>query len=538
MARYVEDPNKLNSRARALLERLRGQGPLKTKDRLGIPVQHPPVLDPGERSRWQDEVEKALTPAQAMLESMRCIQCKVPACVKGCPVSIDIPEFLRLAAEGHFALAIEVIKRTSLLPAICGRVCPQERQCQMECAVGKGLKSISLAVAIGKVERFLADWERTHHQAPVPSVKPATGCKVAVIGSGPAGLVVAADCRRAGHAVTVFEAFHKLGGVLRYGIPEFRLPKEVVDAEIDLLRRMGVEFRTNFVVGRTRKLLDLIKKDGYDAVFVGSGAGLPIFAGIPGEDLVGVFSANEYLTRANMMGAIQPGRTDTPMYSSRRTVVLGGGNVAMDACRMARRLGAEEVVVLYRRGRAEMPARTEEVEHALEEGVQIRFLENAVAVLGDEKGRVRGVTVQRYQLGEPDASGRRSPVPIEGDTYELEADTVLVSIGNNSNPLLTSTTPGLEVNRRGNIVVDQETGRTSLDRVFAGGDIVLGAATVILAMGEGRKAASSINQMLAAEAAERDSSLPHSAMAPMGHWAPRRIRRRRQALAGRRGRGR
>ncbi len=537
MARFVEDPNLLNARARTLLEGLCALENLKMKDRLGIPVQHPPVLDPGERSRWQDEVEKTYTPAQAMLESMRCIQCKDPACVRGCPVAIDIPEFLRLTAEGHFDQAIEVIKRTSLLPAICGRVCPQERQCQRECAVGTSKKSVSLAVAIGTGERFLADCERTGHQAPVPAVKAETGRKVAVIGSGPAGLVVAADCRREGHTVTVFEAFHKLGGVLRYGIPEFRLPKEVVDAEIDLLRRMGVTFRTNFVVGRTRKLLDLLEKDGYDAVFVGSGAGLPIFAGIPGEDLVGVFSANEYLTRANMMGAIHPGRTDTPMYSSRRTVVLGGGNVAMDSCRMALRLGAEEVVVLYRRSRAEMPARAEEVEHALEEGVQIRFLENAVAVLGDEKGRVRGVTVQRYQLGEPDASGRRSPVPVEGDTYELEADTVLVSIGNNSNPLLTSTTPGLEVNRRGNLVVDPETGRTSLDRVFAGGDIVLGAATVILAMGEGRRAARSINQMLADEAALHDASQPRRAAVPMGHFAPGRVRRRRKTLSGRRGGG-
>ncbi len=535
MPRYVEDPNKLNARARGLLEELREKGTLKMKERLAIPVQKPPVLDPGERSRWQEEVEKPLTPAQAVLESMRCIQCKNPACVKGCPVAIDIPEFLRLTAEGDFAAAIEVIKRTSLLPAICGRVCPQERQCQMDCAVGKSLKDVGLAVAIGKVERFLADWQRNQAQAPIPRVKPPSGRKVAVIGSGPAGLVVAADCRREGHQVTLFEAFHKLGGVLRYGIPEFRLPKEVVDAEIDLLRRMGVEFRTNFVVGRTRKLLDLMDKDGYDAVFIGSGAGLPVFTGMPGEDLVGVFSANEYLTRANMMGAIHPGRTDTPMFSSRRTVVLGGGNVAMDACRMAQRLGAEEVIVLYRRGRDEMPARAEEVEHAIEEGIEIRFLENAVAVLGDGSGRVRAVTVQRYALGEPDASGRRRPVPIEGDTYELPADAVLVAIGNNSNPLLTSTTPGLEVNARGNIVVDSETGRTSLERVYAGGDIVLGAATVILAMGEGRRAARSINEMLAREAIEEAADAPRSHAAPTTHWAPGRLRWRRRAHAGRRG---
>ena len=502
MSRFVEDPEHLNARAQALLDELRAKGPLKPKDRLAIPVQHPPVLDPEARSRWQDEVEKPLTPAQAIVEGLRCIQCKDPACIKGCPVGIDIPLFLQLAGEGNFALAVEVIKRTSLLPAICGRVCPQEKQCQMDCAIGKAKKDVHQSVAIGKVERFLADWERTNQEVSLPPVKPATGKKVAVIGSGPAGLVVAADCRREGHSVTVFEAFHKLGGVLRYGIPEFRLPKEVVDAEIQLLGQMGVEFRTNFVVGRTRKLKDLMEKDGYDAVFIGSGAGLPVFSAIPGEDLVGVFSANEYLTRANMMGGIHPGKADTPMFPSQRTVVLGGGNVAMDACRMARRLGADEVVVLYRRGRAEMPARAEEIEHALEEGIEIRFLENAISILGDEKSRVRGVIVQRYQLGEPDASGRRSPVPIEGDTYELEADTVLVAIGNSSNPLLTAATPGLAVNRRGNITVEEETGRTSLERVFAGGDIVLGAATVILAMGEGRRAAQAINEMLARELAE------------------------------------
>jgi glutamate synthase (NADPH/NADH) small chain len=523
MPRYVEDPNNLEAHARCLLEELRSQGTLKMKDRLAIPVQTPPVLDPGERSRLQEEVEKPLTPAQAVLESMRCIQCKKPACVKGCPVAIDIPEFLRLTAEGDFSAAIEVIKRTSLLPAICG---------QQECAVGKSLKDVGRAVAIGKVERFLADWQRNQAQAPVPRVKSPSGRKVAVIGSGPAGLVVAADCRREGHQVTVFEAFHKLGGVLRYGIPEFRLPKEVVDAEIDLLRRMGVEFRTNFVVGRTRKLLDLMDKDGFDAIFIGSGAGLPVFTGMPGEDLVGVFSANEYLTRANMMGGIHPGRSDTPMFVSRRTVVLGGGNVAMDACRMARRLGAEEVIVLYRRSRAEMPARAEEVEHALEEGIEIRFLENALEVLGDGSGRVRAVTVQRYALGEPDSSGRRRPLPIEGDTYELPADAVLVAIGNNSNPLLTSTTPGLEVNSRGNIVVDPETGSTSLERVFAGGDIVLGAATVILAMGEGRRAARSINEMLAREAIEEAADAPRAHAAPTAHWGPGRLRRRR--LLGRR----
>lgn len=530
MPRYVEDPIQLHARAQANLEELRQHGPLKPKDRLAIPVQKPPVLDPVERSRWQDEVEKPLTPAQAVLEANRCIQCKAAACVRGCPVGIDIPEFIKHVADGNFSMAIEVIKRTSLLPAICGRVCPQERQCQKDCSIGKSRKDVNCAVGIGKLERFLADWERTTQDVAVPDVKPATGKRVAVIGSGPAGLVVAADCRREGHEVTVFEAFHKLGGVLRYGIPEFRLPKEIVDAEIQVLGRMGVRFETSFVVGRTRKLMDLLEKDGFDALFVGTGAGLPVFTGIPGEDLVGVFAANEYLTRANLMGAIHPGRTDTPMFPSRRTIVLGGGNVAMDSCRMARRLGASQVTVLYRRGREEMPARGEEVEHALEEGVEIRFLENAIAILGDEKSRVRAVTVQRYQLGEPDASGRRSPVPIEGDTYELEADTVLVAIGNGSNPLVTSTTPGLQVNRRGNIVVDPETGKTNVDRVFAGGDIVLGAATVILAMGEGRRAARSINEMLAAELAAAEPAAQNGAR-PRVRRTPHRVQKRRKAVA-------
>lgn len=496
MPRYHNDPEKLNQMACAKIKELAETETLKPKDRLAIPVQKPPVLDPIERSRWQDEVEKTYSPAQAALESMRCLQCKQPRCVQGCPVSIDIPGFLACAAEGRFADACAVIKQSSLLPAICGRVCPQERQCQQNCTVGLGHKDVAQAVSIGKVERFLADWERNSGRE-LPSIAASTGKRVAVIGSGPAGLVVAADCRRAGHEVHVFEALHKLGGVLRYGIPEFRLPKAVVDSEIALLQQMGVTFHTNYVVGRTRKIEDMLKKDGFDALFLGVGAGLPIFMGIPGEDLIGVCTANEYLTRANLMGAIYPGRSDTPMYESQKVIVLGGGNVAMDSCRMAKRLGAKDVTVLYRRSRTEMPARREEVEHAIEEGINMNFLENACAINADENGRVASVTVQRYELGEPDASGRRSPVAIPGDTYELAADAVIVAIGNRSNPLLTSTAPGLELNKRGNIVVDEATGKTSLDRVYAGGDIVLGAATVILAMGEGRRAAKSINELLA-----------------------------------------
>lgn len=495
MPRYVEDPAKLNARAVAQLREV-GDGNLKPKQRMSLEVQKPPVLSPSERVRWQDEVEGTYLPAQAIVESMRCLNCPSPECVKGCPVGIDIPAFLKHTAQGQFREAAAVIKQTSLLPAICGRVCPQERQCQQYCTVGKAHKDVHQAVSIGKVERFLADWERQNSPS-LPEVAPETGKRVAVVGSGPAGLVVAADCRRQGHQVVVFEALHKLGGVLRYGIPEFRLPKAVVDAEISNLAAMGVQFCTNFVVGRTRGLIELLEKDGFDAAFVGVGAGLPIFMNIPGEDLVGVCTANEYLTRANLMGTIHSGRTDTPMYKAKRVVVLGGGNVAMDSCRMAKRLGAQESIVLYRRSRSEMPARAEEVCHAIEEGVDMRFLENACAINGDKDGHVVSVTVQRYALGEPDASGRRRPVPIEGDTYELPTDTVIVAIGNSSNPLLTSTVEGLKINAKGNIVVDSATGQTSLDRVYAGGDIVLGAATVILAMGEGRRAARSINQLLA-----------------------------------------
>ena len=495
MPRFHKDPQILEQEALDILHKLEEKETLTPKERMAIPLQKPAVLDPLQRSQWQDEVEKTFSPAQAIVESRRCLQCKNPNCVKGCPVGINIPGFLHAAAEGNFDKAISVIQESSLLPAICGRVCPQERQCQQNCMIGKAHKDVAQSVSIGKVERFLADWHAKHNEGSL-EIKPESGHKVAVIGSGPAGLVVAADCRREGHEVHVFEALHKLGGVLRYGIPEFRLPKNVVDEQINSLVKMGVQFHTDYVVGRTRTIKDLFEKDGFEAAFIGVGAGLPIFMGIPGEDLIGVCTANEYLTRANLMGGIYPGRNDTPMYNSKKVVVLGGGNVAMDSCRMAKRLGAEEVTVLYRRSRNEMPARREEVEHAFEEGIRFCFLQNACAINGDEQGRVKSVTVQRYELGEPDASGRRSPIKIEGDTYELECDTVLVAIGNRSNPLLTSATPGLELNKKGNIIVEEATGKTSLDGVYAGGDIVLGAATVILAMGEGRRAARSINELL------------------------------------------
>ena len=471
---------------------------MKPKERTKIPSQEMPAQDPEVRSHNLDEVALGFTVDQARIEAMRCLQCVKNTCVDDCPVKIDIPRFINHIAHGEFQNASDVIKEASLLPAICGRVCPQETQCQSNCMVGKALKDVDKAVAIGRLERFIADWERSTGKIAVPEVKPETGKKVAVVGSGPAGLVVAADCRREGHNVTIFEAFHKLGGVLRYGIPEFRLPNDIIDKEIETLKAMGVEFKTNFVVGRTRKLTDLIEKDGYHAVFVGTGAGLPMFMGIEGENLVGVFSANEYLTRANLMRAFEKGKADTPIYPSKNVAVLGGGNVAMDAARMAKRLGAENVYVVYRRTEVEMPARKEEVAHAKEEGINFYFLQNAKRILGNDKGRVKAMECLRYELGEPDQSGRRRPIVIPNSEFILDVDTVIVAIGNGSNPLISQTTPNLDVNKWGNIIVD-ETQKTSMDRIFAGGDIVLGAATVILAMGEGRRAAAAINKMLANE---------------------------------------
>jgi glutamate synthase (NADPH) small chain len=471
--------------------------PLKPKDRMAIPPQPMPAQHPHKRRRNVDEVALGYTPEQARLEAMRCVQCKNKPCVAGCPVLIDIPGFVKAIADGEFQLAIDIIKRNSLLPAVCGRVCPQEVQCQAPCTVGKGLKDVDKAVSIGRLERFVADWERDGGKFEVPSVKkPGTGRKVAVIGSGPASLVVAADVRREGHEVTIFEAFHKPGGVMIYGIPEFRLPKKIVQMEIDTLKKMGVQLKTNFVIGKTRKIQDLMAKDGFDAVFIGTGAGLPKFMEIEGENLVGVYSANEYLTRTNLMKAYEIGKADTPIARSKKVVVLGGGNVAMDAARTALRLGAEEVHLVYRRTEKEMPARVEEVHHAKEEGVIFHILENAKRILGDDYGLVTGIECLKYELGEPDDSGRRRPVEIKGSEFLMPCDTVIVAIGNESNPLIKQTTPELNTNKWGNIIVD-ETGKTSITGVYAGGDIVLGAATVILAMGQGRLAAKSINEFLA-----------------------------------------
>ena len=471
---------------------------MDAKEKMAIPPQPMPEQDAKARARNMKEVALGYAAEAAKKEASRCLQCPAKPCMKGCPVSINIPGFLAKAAEGDFEGAIKIIKETSLLPSVCGRVCPQEKQCQKFCTMGKLLKDVDKAVAIGRVERFCADLERESGKgAAAGPLPPRTGKKVAVVGSGPASITCAADCARAGHDVTVFEAFHKPGGVLVYGIPEFRLPKSIVQAEIDNLKSLGVKIETNFVVGRTRKLRDFIDKDGFDAVFVGTGAGLPKFMGIEGENLNGVFSANEYLTRANLMKAYDEEHADTPYWHGRRVAVLGGGNVAMDASRMALRLGAEKVYLVYRRSEAEMPARKEEVHHAKEEGVEFHMLENAKRVIGDDKGFVTGLECLKYELGEPDASGRRSPVAVKGSEFVLDVDTVIVAVGNASNPLIPATTEGLETNAKGNIVVNPETNMTSIPGVFAGGDIVLGAATVILAMGEGRRAAAGINAYLA-----------------------------------------
>ncbi|MDR1933264.1 MAG: NADPH-dependent glutamate synthase [Spirochaetales bacterium] len=469
---------------------------LSARDRIAIPPQEMPAQDPKVRCHNMGEVAVGYSEEQARVEALRCLQCKTAPCVASCPVKINIPGFIVKVAEGRFDEALSIVRQSNLFPAICGRVCPQEVQCQSTCTVGKSLKSLEKAVSIGRLERFVADEERRAGKSDSPVLPPKTGKKVAVVGSGPAGLAAAADLAKAGHAVTVFEGFHKPGGVMIYGIPEFRLPKEIVSREIEALKKLGVTIDLNFLVGRTRALKDLFKKDGFDAIFVGTGAGLPKFMDIPGENMVGVFSANEYLTRSNLMKAYDREHADTPIFHAKRVAVLGGGNVAMDAARTALRMGADKVYVVYRRTEKEMPARVEEVIHAGEEGVEFHFLENAKRILGDEKNRVTGMECLSYTLGEPDASGRRSPVVVEGSEHVLDVDAVIVAIGNESAPLLPQTNPDIAVTRRGNIIVD-ETGKTSLDNVYAGGDIVLGAATVILAMGEGRRAAASINKLLA-----------------------------------------
>lgn len=463
------------------------------------PKRNPmPSQDPQTRGRNFKEVALGYTEEMALDEAMRCLNCKTMPCVSGCPVNVQIPQFIEKIRQGDFESAYQIIHQSSSLPAICGRVCPQETQCESKCV--RGIKGE--AVGIGRLERFVADWHNAHITEP-PCVAQSNGHKVAVIGAGPSGLTCAGDLAKKGYAVTVFEALHAPGGVLVYGIPEFRLPKEIVKKEVDHLRAMGVEIRTNMVIGKTLTVDELLE-GGYEAVFIGSGAGLPSFMGIPGESLKGVYSANEFLTRSNLMRAYEA-MPVTPIMKGGRVAVIGGGNVAMDAARTALRLGAERVYVVYRRSMEELPARREEVEHAVEEGIVLLLLHNPVEILGYENpedkrdprnGFVKGMRCVRMELGEADAQGRRRPIPVEGSEFVLEVDTVIVSIGTTPNPLIKMTTEGLEVNGRGGIIVEESTGATTKEGVYAGGDAVTGAATVISAMGAGKLAAKAIDEYL------------------------------------------
>ena len=452
-----------------------------------------PSQAPDVRNKNFLEVALGYTEEQALDEAQRCLHCKNKPCVAGCPVGIHIPDFIAKVAEGDFEGAYQIITQQSSLPAVCGRVCPQETQCEQKCV--RGIKGEP--VGIGRLERFVADWHNKNvceaPQRPAPN-----GHKVAVIGSGPSGLTCAGDLAKKGYTVTVFEALHTAGGVLVYGIPEFRLPKDIVQKEIDGLKALGVDVQTNMVIGRVLSIDELLEQ-GYEAVFIGSGAGLPRFMNIPGENLKGVYSANEFLTRVNLMKAYQPG-SDTPIEHAKRVAVVGGGNVAMDAARCAKRLGAEEVFIVYRRSEKELPARAEEVEHAKEEGIVFHLLNNPTQILGDENGNVKGMECIRMELGEPDASGRRRPVEVPGSQFTLDVDCVIMAIGTSPNPLIKSTTQGLETQKWGGIIVNEETGLTSREGVYAGGDAVTGAATVILAMGAGKTAATAIDEYIQSKA--------------------------------------
>ncbi len=449
-----------------------------------------PTQDPNVRNKNFDEVALGYTEEMAINEAKRCIHCKNKPCVSGCPVGINIPDFIGQVAEGDFEAAYQIIAQSSALPAVCGRVCPQESQCEGKCT--RGIKNEP--VAIGRLERFVADWHREHNNVP-PVVPAFNGHKVAIIGAGPAGLTAAGDLAKLGYKVTVFEALHVAGGVLMYGIPEFRLPKAIVQNEIDGLKKMGVDFECNMVIGKVLTIDELMGEYGFEAVFVGSGAGLPRFMNIPGESLNGVYSANEFLTRSNLMKAYRPD-SKTPIAVGKSVAIVGGGNVAMDAARSAKRLGAENVYIVYRRGMAELPARREEVEHAEEEGIIFKTLCNPTSIVGDENGWVKGMNCVEMELGEPDDSGRRRPIVKEGSDFVLDVETVIMSLGTSPNPLIRSTTPGLETNRWGCIVTNGDDGLTSREGVYAGGDAVTGAATVILAMGAGKAAAKAIDEYI------------------------------------------
>ena len=465
------------------------------KERMQINRHEMPEREANVRNRDFNEVNIGFAEDAAVTEAARCLQCKSHKCVEGCPVGIDIPKFVGYVEEGNFTKAAEVLLDANALPGITGRVCPQEEQCEQLCIRGKGK---SEPVAVGHLERYVADWAREHYDVKA-IIPPPTGYKVAVVGSGPAGLTCAGELAKMGHQVTIFEALHKPGGVLVYGIPEFRLPNKIIDAEIDRLREMGVEIICNAVIGRTFTIEDLMTEEGYHAVFVAIGAGLPMFMNIPGENLKGVYSANEYLTRVNLMGAYKFPECDTPVIPGKNVAVIGGGNVAMDAVRTSKRLGATASTLVYRRSRAEMPARNEEIKHAEEEEIIFKLLCNPIRILGSEDGWVKGLECIEMELGEPDDSGRRRPVPIEGSEFTVDCDVVVMALGAGANPLLPSTTPNLKLNRWGYIEADETTLMTSMKGVFTGGDIMRGAATVILAMGDGKVAANNIDEYMKKE---------------------------------------
>jgi glutamate synthase (NADPH/NADH) small chain len=462
-----------------------------TEKKEKVPRQKMPEQDPKKRVRNFEEVPFGYSEKTAIVEAKRCIQCKKPSCVGGCPVDVKIPEFIKEIAEGHFIEAALKLKETNGLPAVCGRVCPQEDQCEKFCVLGRKGEP----VAIGRLERFAADYERNSGKVSIPPAVKSNGKKVAVAGAGPAGLTIAGDLVKLGYDVTIYEALHKAGGVLVYGIPEFRLPKAIVEAEVEYLRQLGVKIETNFVIGRTKTIDDLFA-EGFNAVFIGVGAGAPVFMNIPGENLSGIYSANEYLTRSNLMKAYLFPEYDTPIVRGKRVAVVGGGNVAMDSVRTALRLGAEKAMIIYRRTEVEMPARKEEVHHAQEEGVEFLMLTNPLEYIGNSVGGVIGVKCIKMELGEPDASGRRSPVPIKGSEFVMAVDTVVVAVGTMANPIIPATTPKLDTNKWGYILTHDDSGLTSREGIYAGGDIVTGSATVILAMGAGRKAANAIHEYL------------------------------------------